>query len=162
MNATKLSVNLSPATIDWVRETAGDNAEIFEAQNGDDLQALLNKHDNKPFAVLVPSRTESKWWAELVGSTPKNIAFLQGRPKGSSVGLALIIYNGIEKMGEIEDATVLVPKLLEMGYTGKSLADAIDVSPMAISRAMSRRNHYYDGRLDLNVRLNNLYKQKSK
>lgn len=154
---SKLGITLSNDTIAWVRETAGIDAPIYEASDGEDLKRVIDKNNGQSFAVVVPSRTESKWWAELVGATHEHIAFLQGRPKGSSVGLAVVLYNTAKASQEIPDATVTVPKLLEMGYTGKSLADELGVGEMTISRANTRRNHYYDERLLLNKSLYDFY-----
>lgn len=150
----------------WVRSIGGDNVEIYESEGNDHLGKLLKDHAGEAIAVILPSRTESKWWAKYVGATNRNLLTLQGRPSGSSVGLAVVVYpaslkNVIDDQPKpadflIPDATVIIPRLMNLGYTGKAIAEALNVNEMTISRANSKRSGHYDERSLLNQALNRL------
>lgn len=130
---------------EWVskKTVSKENIPVYVVKNGTEIEECLAEHKGGEFAVVAPSRTDSGWWEETVGAYNPNVFFLKGRPKGSSVGRAVILYNVIsETEYRLKTTPELITILTNMGINYKGIADRINVERMVITRNKILRSNF--------------------
>ena len=132
----------------------GRRLRIEKAQTKDELAKILA--DNRHHLVAIPfgKDMDMAMWSEYVGANNANIYF------DYEEHTAYVFFN-IETIAtaDMVDAGQAIIDLLQQGYTQKTLAEALGVNEMTISRVKGRRNEHYDTRLQLNLRANKLLRE---
>lgn len=157
------------------KEAQAENTPVIRANTKEEVAEIVDEKGDKPFAVLTFARTESNWWHELVGAHNTHTMFLSGRPKGSSIGLAVIVFNAPENeptevvkevikevpsRTEIPEAPVSIRKLLNMGMSLNGISAELETNAMLIKRLLEDTNANYERRVRVNAELHNLVTQK--
>lgn len=155
-----------PRVMTWIKtKTQLDDPPLFSSTGGKDLANLLHSKPHvSPLVVLVPSRTDTKWWQDLIGANNENVYFLAGRPAKSSIGLAVVIFRLKTRTVDLRnyrewDTPVLTKKLNELGLTDRMIATKIGApSQMTIVRA-KKDNTVFFNRMKLINQLLTLYQR---
>jgi hypothetical protein len=80
LNATKENIfDDNPQAVEWTLNRLGNDDNIYEVKSGKELKMLIDTKNEKPFGVIVPSKTNTKWWEEYIGSHNPLVYFFKRR-----------------------------------------------------------------------------------
>ncbi|EKZ0201727.1 helix-turn-helix transcriptional regulator [Enterococcus faecium] len=130
LNATKENIfDDNPQAVEWTLNRLGNDDNIYEVKSGKELKMLIDTKNEKPFGVIVPSKTNTKWWEEYIGSHNPLVYFLKGEP-----AKALVLFNVIVMNDDIVHPIEMIEKLGTYGLTQKDIAEKLGVNKMRIHR----------------------------
>lgn len=138
---------------DWIKYEYSETPDIYIVNTPEELADLQKekKVRHQPFTAVVPSKPNSKWWADLIGQTDFKVYFLQSTDK------AVVLFNTISPLKPLPDAHKIIVDLGKKGLTVSKIAEKLGVPRLRLYR-LKETNEQFDSKLELTYKLYELWR----